>query len=345
MRHAWVPLLALALLPAVGCLQIEEAITLYPDGSGTLTMDVALSKVVLAAFEARAKKLNVPPVDFFAQFRDPAKLAENSEGFVAWVPGRPTADGAWIRLSVKGYFEDINQARFYTLEQGPGGASRNLAFMARIARTPAGSRLLMTANRSELRRIGSHDEADRAEVEMLKPFLKDCRFTLRVTAPGPVQDQVGFFRQEGRRVWISLDGTYISNAITNPAGPEADQLRRLGKNDDIRVSWSNIDLPDADVRTFKAEMAAAKAGWAQMRAGKAALPAESGKAAPPGPDPATLTDDEVNRLFIQAQIKAAREHLRAGNQAKARSILESVLKEFPKEKASLEARKLLEETN
>jgi hypothetical protein len=341
MRFALVPLLAVA-LSGGGCLQMEESITLYPDGSGTLVLDLSVSKSVLAILEGRAKKAGVPPVDVFAEFRDPAKLAENSEGFVAWLPGRPTPDGEWVRMTLKGYFEDINQARLYTVQRGPAGPVRNLAFMARIARTPAGSRLLMTANRRELRKLGSQDEADRAEVQMMKPLLKDFKATLRVTAPGPVQEQVGFFHQDGRTVWISLDGAFMGNAITNPGGPEAEQLRKLGQSDDIRVSWSDVDLRSTDVRAFKAELESARDEWVRIRGGKG-VPTPPGKTPSAGPDPSTLSDDEVNRLFIQAQIKAARAHLQSGNRDKAQVILESVLKEYPNEKASLEARKLLDE--
>ena len=53
--------------------------------------------------------------------------------------------------------------------------------------------------------------------------------------------------------------------------------------------------------------------------------------------------DGIDRLFIQAQIKAARGLLQGGKKEQARGILEDVIKEYPKQKATLEARKLLDQ--
>lgn len=55
-----------------------------------------------------------------------------------------------------------------------------------------------------------------------------------------------------------------------------------------------------------------------------------------------LSDDEVDRQFIQAQVTIAQEHLRSGDKAKAVEVLKDILKSYPKHKASIEARRILD---
>jgi hypothetical protein len=56
-----------------------------------------------------------------------------------------------------------------------------------------------------------------------------------------------------------------------------------------------------------------------------------------------LSDDEVDRQFILASVGVAREWIRKGKKDAAAGILEDIVKSYPKHRATLEARKLLEE--
>ncbi|HEX7900971.1 MAG TPA: hypothetical protein VF950_24645 [Planctomycetota bacterium] len=87
---------------------------------------------------------------------------------------------------------------------------------------------------------------------------------------------------------------------------------------------------------------------AALQPGAAAGPATSGSSTPPPPPPPppvdeTLSDDEVDRQFIQASMVPAREWLRKGNKPKAIAILEDIIKTYPKHAATAEVRKLLED--
>ncbi|HYF00334.1 MAG TPA: hypothetical protein VEJ18_15540 [Planctomycetota bacterium] len=77
-------------------------------------------------------------------------------------------------------------------------------------------------------------------------------------------------------------------------------------------------------------------------------PFEPKTGGPPPPaakeDPAEeLSNDEVDRRFIQATVKVAREWLKKGDRAKAIEILEDTVKTYPKHVETKEARKLLDE--
>ena len=84
---------------------------------------------------------------------------------------------------------------------------------------------------------------------------------------------------------------------------------------------------------------------AALLPGVAAAPEASTTPPSPAPPPVdeTLSDDEVDRQFIQASMVPAREWLRKGNKAKAIALLEDIIKSYPKHAATAEVRKLLAE--
>jgi hypothetical protein len=65
-------------------------------------------------------------------------------------------------------------------------------------------------------------------------------------------------------------------------------------------------------------------------------------ASPPAPKE-VLSDDEVDRKFIQARMNVALEARKQGNKAKAVEVLEDIIQSFPKHVLTKEARALLEE--
>jgi hypothetical protein len=349
MRRPLLAFLAAASLAAAGCLQAEEQVVLMPDGSGKFVMNVAMKRSVLTIIDTRIRELAAKspgspvPKNPFQQFAsaDSAFIA-NSEGVTAWSLGRVQQEGEWVRASLTAYFEDINQVRLYSEDNGPEGPVKTLVFQARLAKTPGGWSLLSSSEkRKDVRKLISPDrqgaEAQNAAMDLMKPMLQEMKYGSSVVVPGTIKDAVGFMSHDGRRASSFIDGPTLVAALTNPQGDEHKKLHDLGATSDIRISWTSVEASDAEVRAFKEEFDRAKAAWAAQ--GGRTLP----KSATGGPDASTLTDDEVNRLFIQAQIKAARELLRGGNKAKAKATLESVLKEYPTEKASLEARTLLDQ--
>jgi hypothetical protein len=113
---------------------------------------------------------------------------------------------------------------------------------------------------------------------------------------------------------------------------------------------------DARMVTLKREAAAAeREGTAAMtpgfkkfletfegvqREGGAPLGLSGGGSAAADVD--NFTDDEVNRLFLNAQVNIAREQLRSGQIDKAKETLTDVVKAGPKSPQAKEAQKLLD---
>ncbi|HEX7898505.1 MAG TPA: hypothetical protein VF950_12140 [Planctomycetota bacterium] len=343
----------LALVPLTGCVQGEQAFTLFPDGSGKVVVHVGIKKQVLKMLGEMAKSFGgktpdgMPIEDPFAEFRDPKRLARDSEGIVAWVPGVLKDDGEWIRTRLEGYFEDINKVRLYSVKTGPNGAStRKLSFSARMTSTPDGGTITLghsvAGEIDELKARMAGDEspeATKAALELIKPLLQDLNVKVSLTLPGPVTASKGFLQSEGRTVSLGFDGALMISVATNPQGEAAQRLEAIVRAGESSASWSGSEATAEALALFREEMNGAKASWTKLR----------GDAAPAPPKPPSLaadadqlSDDEVDRLFIDAQIKIARDQIRSGQKAKARATLEGVLKDFPKAKAAQEAKTILD---
>lgn len=107
--------------------------------------------------------------------------------------------------------------------------------------------------------------------------------------------------------------------------PEAKPLARIGGSRGARELQRELEA------TLKASTAEAPVGEAPAK--RTVLP----------PIDETLSDDEVDRQFIQAMITVARASLSRGDRAKAVETLEDVIKSYPKHVAARDAAKLLEQ--
>lgn len=347
-----VPLLAL--IPW-GCVQADQAFTIFPDGSGKLTLNVGIKKQMIQMIEDMAKQFGGKTPDGrplknpFDAFRDPQQLAKDSEGIVAWVPAGYSEAGEWYRATVVGYFEDINKVRLYSTKMGPEGSTRKLSFSARFAKTPSGGTLSLDRFvRDELsefnQRMGreQNPEAAKATLELMKPVLQDLRVRLSLTVPGAISSAEGFLDVQDRTVSIAFDGDLMIAVATNPEGETARKLQKISQSQASSVTWTAGDVDPVALAAFKDEMAAAKAKWSGIRGVAPSTPSAPSKPESLGADAEQFTDDEVDRLFIEAQLKIARQQIERGQKDKARATLEGVLKDFPKAKAAQEAKKILE---
>lgn len=285
-------LLAAALVSAAalsGCIQYEQATTLFPDGSGKLTMSVAFKKSLLKMIAEASKQFGgeggAAPAPL-AEFQDPEKLGANSEGVVAWTQPRRSEEGEWVRVSVTGYFEDINKVRIYNQNPGsapgeePGG--RKTMFACVYEKTDAGYVLkLQNEETNEFKKMRGGENAPdgqedlaKAMIEALKPMLEGLKFSVSITVPGPIREAQGVLETKDRTASLAIDAKTLFAAMSNPAGPEAKWLKTLEEFKEMRLVWKENSVPAAETAAFKKELADAKAQWARTleehRARKAA---------------------------------------------------------------------------
>ncbi|HXX94891.1 MAG TPA: hypothetical protein VEN81_14790 [Planctomycetota bacterium] len=273
-------LLALAgVVSLPGCIQAEEAATLMPDGSGKLTLRIGLKKSMIEMITQLGKAGGDPKAsDPFEQFKDPAKLKTNGEGIVAWGEPKKEEDADWVRVSIPGYFEDINKVKMYGDSPAGGGDAKKLSFGAKFEKVGDGGKLVMSSELTDdfRKKMGAGapgapdgapggEELAKAMIEAMKPMLEGMRIAVSVTVPGPVEDTGGFLEKKDRTATFAIEGKTIIDAMTDPKGPAAKRMEAFGaaSNQGTAVSWSKTTIGAEDIAAFKKEMAAAKESWAK----------------------------------------------------------------------------------
>ena len=270
-------ILALLVLSAAaslpGCIQAEEAATLMPDGSGKLTMTIGLKKSMIDMIRELGKAGgDEKPADPFDQFKDPAKLKANSEGIVAWGEPKKSEDNDWVRVSVSGYFEDINKVKVYSEANQGGDAQKKLSFAAKYEKAGDGGKLTMASELTDdFRKMGKdagaggagNEELAKAMIEAMKPMLEGLKISMSVTVPGPVEDTGGLLEKKDRKATFSLEGGTILDAMKDPKGPAAKKLEGFGQSSEkgTAIVWTKTTAGADELAAFKKEMAAAKESW------------------------------------------------------------------------------------
>jgi len=276
--------LALATLVGLsGCMQVEQGTTLFPDGSGKITMKIAIKKSMLKMIEGFAKQFggaeadpdkpkDGKALDPFEELTSAESLAKNSEGIAAWKVGKKEEDADWIRLTNVGYFEDVNKVKIYQAQQPQPGApagERTLSFAAKLEKTADGYVLTMKDDtRRELQQIpgqggpgGENPDLNKAVLEMMKPMFQDLKVALSITVPGPIKEAQGFIEKKDRTATIAFDGETMLDVMANPEGEKAKKLKSLAEAKEGRITWTENQISDADIAAFKKDMEDAKESW------------------------------------------------------------------------------------
>lgn len=263
------------LLALGGCIQAEQGTTLFPDGSGKLSVKIGVKKSMLQMMEqfaqANPQGGSANPLD---QFSDPAKLQENSEGIVAWAKPEKTEKEEWIYITTAGYFEDINKVKMYNVQPGPGGTQdRKLAFAAKYEKTDAGHVLVFRdESTGDLGQglpgggdgAGDNPELAKAIVEQMKPMLEGMKVSVKMTVPGPITEAPAALEREGRTASLSLGAEDIFAVITDPEGERAKKLKSISETSERRIVWKEHTVGSDEIAAFKKEMASAKEQWQKL---------------------------------------------------------------------------------
>ena len=257
-----------------GCIQFGHSTTLFPDGSGKVTMQVGFKKSMIKMMEEMGKSMGAEEkMDPLSEFTDPAKLKETGEGIVAWTAPKRDEDNDWIKLSFTGYFEDINQVKIYNKNPQPGAeAERKVAFDFKYERTSGGGGTLTMNNGAteDLSKMApggeegqNNPEMAKAMLEMMKPMLEGMKVSFTVKVPGPVQEAGGLEKKDNTASF-SIDGDTMIAAMGNPEGPEAKKLKEMSASKEGKVTWKETTVSSAETAAFKKELSEAKEAWQKM---------------------------------------------------------------------------------
>ena len=195
----------------VSCVQYEQSSSFFPDGSGKISMSIAIKKSMIEQLEEMAKAMgSEEEMDPLADFTDPKKLAENSEGILAWTKPEVVDDGKWIRVSYTGYFVDINKVKIYQEQEKGGETTKSLAFACKYEKGDETSTLqLIDDTREKLGEDLKQPEEDDAmremQIQMMKTMMEGMKIRMAITVPGEILESSGFMSTEGRTCSIEMD--------------------------------------------------------------------------------------------------------------------------------------------
>ncbi|HVE43088.1 MAG TPA: tetratricopeptide repeat protein [Planctomycetota bacterium] len=318
---------AVLLLALGGCLQTDYETTLYPDGSGKMTIRIAIRQPGLRRLRESRRPGDLPPEvnAILQQIQKPERIKEYFSGVVGWKPIKVEEDADWLRATYTVYFDDINQLQL----QGDRALTgeKQLVFSWKLIQTPDGERTLYQITGLKglpAFKIQPGDQAEAREMaKTMEPIFEDLRISLRVNVPGTIKDSKGVLEVDGRSASWRLDGALFRGALRNLEGSEMKRFRDIMDVPESRISWTGSDVTPAQLEAWKSELAAATNEWKGMSA-------------------AGLSDDELERSFIKAKLSAAQAHLDAGRKDQARKILNDIVREYPNHKETLNAKALLQ---
>jgi len=263
-----------------GCLKSDQTITVYPDGSGKIHM----SNTIGAQFAFAAKSGQMPGAEGGMgggmgggprEKPDPFKMIKDGFGDnVYWtnLKAEDGPNGEWM-ISGTGYFEDINKVEtkkdkmsFRKTETGEGyvfemdNASMNEQLKGGMGGGDEGM---------------SEEQKQQAEMmkQMMKGFLAGFDMRVSVVMPGAVTSAEGMVAGEGRKAAFALGEKEVNELM--------DGKRQPPKAMKVTSGAADASL-EAEIATFKTELAAAKAASEKEAAEK-----KAGASKPAAPKPAT----------------------------------------------------------
>jgi hypothetical protein len=254
----------------VSCVQYEQVSSFFPDGSGKISMSIGIKKSMIEQLEEMAKAMgSEEEMDPLADFTDPKKLAENSEGILAWTKPEVVDDGKWIRVSYTGYFVDINKVKIYQEQEEGGETTKSLAFACTYEKGDGTSTLqLIDDAREKLGEDLEQPEEDDAmremQIQMMKTMMEGMKIRMAITVPGEILESSGFMSTEGRTCSIEMDDEMMIAMMEEPEGDEAKKMKAVTESKETKITFKNEAPAGEEVDAFKKEMAEAKVAWEKL---------------------------------------------------------------------------------
>ncbi len=263
--------LAALVLASVGCLEVDTIFTVYPDGSGRVTMSMTIDEDKLEMLRGMA----------------PGGLEETQGSGptqeIGGLVGRQK-----LRITTEGLFEDINQVQMSGLKisfqpggdntfrvrlevdpkSGPGGSPTRLGPLGGLG-GGSGRKPLPPDDGQDPENLTEDSEGAPADPDamsedaaqaMAEQMLAGMKMRVQVILPNEVLGSTG--KHEGRRAWLTLDEKTMK-AAREAIVLEASCEDRLGADAMLEFAEFQTELAGA-----KSAAAAAKDGGARPGKGK-----------------------------------------------------------------------------
>jgi hypothetical protein len=243
--------------PATGCLRMKQDLLVFADGSGKMTFAIGVSQAFLDKLKEMGgdsgfeEKMGIDPEDL-----------ETVEGIVAFAkPIEETRDG-WRTFTVTAYFEDIGKVKFWEKDE----EEKKLQISFSFKKEGDGHVLEIDDRMMAGVKPDEMPEEAKAQIwDQVKDLLKGFEIATIVKMPGKVITADRY---------VNKDGRVASTKVTEESIKSLDDLGKNMNPAKRKVVCGRNEASDADVASFKKELADAKAAWPKI---KEALLAEGAK--------------------------------------------------------------------
>jgi len=246
--------LVLLAVSLTGCVKFKQVMTLMPDGSGKITLNIGLSEQLVQMAQQQGQN----PFDQM----DPTALGASSKGIVAFTKPTQKKEGGYTYMSFSAYFEDINAVEL--------GSPDDEEKPAKFAYIKDGKGATLSVEQSMiLSAIADHKPISDEEKALAKQMTAGMVFTEMYNLPGSFEAIKGI-TSDGNTATIEMTQEHMLNGT----GP----IKDLKGVDKLVFKITEVKEDAAATKAFKAELEAAKKEWEAMKKeADAAAPAEAAK--------------------------------------------------------------------
>lgn len=224
-----------------GCVKFKQVMTVMPDGSGKMTLNIGLSEQLMQMAQQQGEN----PFDEM----DPSALSKDSKGIVAFSKPTQKKEGGYTYLSFSAYFEDINQVEL--------GSPDDEEKPAKFTYTRDGNSATLSVEQSMiLSAVADHEPVSEEEKQFAAAMTAGMSFMETYNLPGTIEAIKGL-DTKGRTATLEMTQAHMLNST----GP----IQDLKGVDKLTFKMSDIKEDTPAMKAFQAELEAAKKEWEAMK--------------------------------------------------------------------------------
>lgn len=258
-------------LAIAGCFKSDQTITVYPDGSGKIQ-----AKATVLGMMAQMIKMGGGPGGPGGgpdgEKADPFDILKQNTGDKVYWTNLKAEDGpaGEYILSGVGYFEDMNQIVTKEGEKNMSFKKEGDGYVFEMkGQFDELSKGMPGGDAPEGGKMSPEQEQQQKQMlEMMKGMMAGFDMKMRVVMPGTVKSAIGLKAGEGREASFALGEKEILAIMDKKQEPPKEMRVVSGPADDKAL--------EAEIATFKKELADAKVVAEQAAAEKKAKGAEKG---------------------------------------------------------------------
>ena len=233
-----------------GCLKLKQEFLVMPDGSGKMTMTIAMK-----ADPNLPGGKGMSAADMMAE--DPEKMNKGMPGVVAVTRPKEEKKDGWTYITFSAYFDDVNKM---SMKQGDQEDAPTM-LDAKFAKQGDGYvfELMGKGAGDAAKQLGGDDAPPEAKAQieaMLKEMLAGFEMKFGVKLPGAVTEVTGFTVKEGREA---------SFAISDKDLAKPGDMKKLENAKSMKAVCGASQISAADEAAWKAEVAKAKEEWEGLK--------------------------------------------------------------------------------